>query len=106
MDRLSGTGPADQSSMCRLLVSLTALLVAISANARIGETPIQFVDRYGAPKDTASSKILDKSLPLLEGAVHHTYEYQGWKISAAFLRLDSPAVRMDYQKIDMTGVNP
>ena len=75
-------------------------------DARIGETPIQFVDRRGAPKDTASSKILDKSLPLLEGAVHHTYEYQGWKIRAAFLQLDSPAVRMDYQKIAMTGVNP
>ena len=69
-----------------------------SADARIGETPIQFVDRYGAPKDTASSKIMDKSFPLLEGAVHHTYEYQGWKIRAAFLQLDGPAVRMDFQK--------
>ena len=64
----------------------------------IGETPIQFVDRYSAPKDTASSKIMDKSFPLLEGAVHHTYEYQGWKIRAAFLQLDGPAVRMDFQK--------
>ena len=76
MDRLSGTGPADQSSMCRLL-TLTALLIAISANARIGETAIQLVDRYGAPKDMASSKIYDKNSPVLEGAVHHTYEYQG-----------------------------
>src|SRR5436190_20923318 len=98
MDRLSGTGPADQCSMCRLLVSLTALLVAISANARIGETAIQFVDRYGTPKDTPSSKILDKNSPVLEGAVHHTYEYQGWRIRAAFLQLDGPAVRMDFQK--------
>jgi len=106
MDRLSGTGPADQGSMCRLLVSLTALLVAISANARIGETPIQFVDRYGAPKDTASSKIMDKASPLIEGAVHHTYEYQGWKIRAGFLQLDGPAVRMDYQKIVTAGANP
>jgi hypothetical protein len=31
-------------------------------------------------------------------AVHHTYEYQGWKIRAAFLQLDGPAVRMDFQK--------
>src|SRR6266550_6801438 len=98
MDRLSGTGPADQCSMCRLLVSLTALLVVVSADARIGETPIQFVDRYGAPKDTASSKIMDRSFPLIEGAVHHTYEYQGWKIRAAFLQVDGPAVRMDFQK--------
>ena len=98
MDRLSGTGPADQSSMCRLLVSLTALLVAISAHARIGETPIQFVDRYCTPKDTPSSKIYDKNSPVVEGAVHHTYEYQGWRIRAAFLQLDGPAVRMDFQK--------
>ena len=42
---------------------------------------------------------MDKSLPLLEGAVHHTYEYQGWKIRAAFLQLDGPAVRMDYSKL-------
>ena len=98
MDSLSGTGPADQCSMCRLLVSLTALLVAISANARIGETAIQFVDRYGTPKDTPSSKIYDKNSPVVEGAVHHTYEYQGWRIRAAFLQLDGPAVRMDFQK--------
>jgi len=74
------------------------IFFAGTALARIGETPIQFVDRYGAPKDTASSKIMDKSFPLLEGAVHHTYEYQGWKIRAAFLQLDGPAVRMDFQK--------
>ena len=85
--------------MFRLLFSLTALLVTISADARIGETPIQFVDRYGAPKDTTSSKIMDKSFPLLEGAVHHTYEYQGWKIRATFLQVDGPAVRMDFQKL-------
>ena len=43
---------------------------------------------------------------MLEGAGHHTYEYQEWKIRAAFLQLDGPAVRMDYQKILTTGVNP
>src|SRR5438477_4528524 len=75
-----------------------SVYVAALAEARIGETPIQFVDRYGAPKDTASSKILDKNSPILEGAIHHTYEYQGWKIRAAFLQLDGPAVRMDFQK--------
>jgi len=91
--------------LSRILFVLSIAMVP-TLDARIGETPIQFVDRYRAPKDTASSKILDKSLPLLEGAVHHTYEYQGWKIRAAFLQLDSPAVRMDYQKIAMTGVNP
>lgn len=75
-----------------------SLLMVGSAYGRIGETPIQFADRYGRPKDTKLTAILDKNSPLVEGAVHHTYEYQGWKIRAAFLQLDGPAVRMDFQK--------
>jgi hypothetical protein len=82
-----------------------SIAMVSTLDARIGETSIQFVDRYGAPKDTTSSKILDKSLPLLEGAVHHTYLYQGWKIRAAFPKLDGPAVRMDYQKLPTAGVS-
>lgn len=92
--------------MCRLLAFLVALLVATCANARIGETPIQLADRYGRPKDTQLTQIQDKTSPLVEGAIHHTYEYQSWKIRAAFLQLDGPCVRMDYQKILTTGVNP
>jgi hypothetical protein len=74
------------------------LALITSADARIGETPIQFADRYGRPKDTNLTAITDKSSPLVEGAVHHTYEYRGWRIRAAFLQLDGPAVRMDFQK--------
>jgi hypothetical protein len=91
-----------RSSWCWLLI----LIIAASAHARSGETAIQFVDRYGTPKDTATSKIMDKTSPLIEGAIHHTYEYQGWKIRAAFMQLDGPAVRMDYQRIITAGVNP
>ena len=80
-------------SLVFFILSLTA-----AAYARIGETPIQFADRYGRPKDTNLAAIQDKSSPLVEGAVHHTYEYQGWKIRAAFLQLNGPAVRMDFQK--------
>jgi hypothetical protein len=69
------------------------------ANARIGETSIQFADRYGRPKDTAADKSPNAVFALVEGAIHHTYEYQGWKIRAAFLQLDGPAVRMDFSKI-------
>src|ERR1700686_3305837 len=74
------------------------LLSVASAEARIGETPIQFADRYGRPRDTNLTKITDTSSPLIEGAIHHTYEYQGWKIRAAFFQLDGPAIRMDFQK--------
>ena len=83
----------------RLCSFLFLMLLAASSDARIGETSLQFVDRYGGPKDTSSTKISDKNFPLVEGAIHHTYEYQGWKIRAAFLQLDGPAVRMDFQKL-------
>jgi hypothetical protein len=83
----------------RILAVSFSFIITAAAQARIGETAIQFVDRYGAPKDTPSSKILDKNFPLVEGAIHHVYEYQGWKIRAAFLQLDGPAVRMDYSKL-------
>lgn len=85
----------------RIVRILTAVLVLSStaAFARVGETTLQFVARYGPPKDTATSKINDKNFPLIEGAIHHTYEYQGWKVRAAFLQLDGPAVRMDYSKL-------
>jgi hypothetical protein len=90
----------------RVLSLLIFLVVTASVQARIGETPIQFADRYGRPKDTNLTAIVDKSSPLLEGAIHHTYEYQGWKIRAAFLQLDGPAVRRDFQKIPSPGVSP
>jgi len=83
----------------RIASIFVSLIITIAAQARIGETALQFIDRYGPPKDTPSSKILDKNSPLIEGAMHHIYEYQGWKIRAAFLQLDGPAVRVDYSKL-------
>jgi hypothetical protein len=83
----------------RLVSLLIFLLLTTSSDARIGETSIQFADRYGRPRDTNLTKITDTQFPLVEGAIHHTFEYQGWKIRAAFLQLDGPAVRMDFQKL-------
>lgn len=82
------------------------VLLVASSEARIGETSLQFVDRYGGPKDTKLTKITDAQFPLVEGAIHHTYEYQGWKIRAAFLELDGPAVRMDFQKLSGAASGP
>jgi len=61
----------------RALRIVTVLLIfsSTAAFARIGETTLQFVARYGPPKDTPGSKIYDKNSPLVEGAIHHTYEY-------------------------------
>ncbi len=94
------------SSAMRILSLLAFVSLAASTEARLGETPIQFADRYGSPTDSPATKVTDKSFPLVEGAVHHTYEYQGWKIRAAFLQLDGPAVRIEYQKVIMAGVTP
>ena len=75
---------------------------AAFAEHRLGGTADQFVAQYGAPQDSPS---LDKNFPLLQGAIHHTYDYKGWRIRAAFLPPNGPVVRMDYSKIVKAGVN-
>jgi hypothetical protein len=91
------------------LIRILCLFVIFSfatALARLGETADQFANRYGAPKDSPASKISDKNFPLLRDAIHHTYEYEGWRIRAAFIPPNGPAVRMDYSKIIKAGVTP
>jgi len=90
----------------RILFLFVSLIVPAIVQARIGESVTQFADRYGMPKNTVSTKAADKMSPLIEGAIQRTYEYQGWKIRAAFLQLDGPCVRVDYQKIFKAGTNP
>ena len=96
--------------MIALFRYVTASIVALiccssSVYARLGETAVQFANRYGAPKDGPASQINDRNFPLIEGAIHHIYEYQGWKIRAAFVQVDGPAVRVEYSKILKGGVN-
>ena len=69
---------------------------------RLGATADQFVAQYGAPQDSPS---LDKNSPLLQGAIHHTYDYKGWRIRAAFLPPNGPAVRMAF-RMRRTNTNP
>ncbi|MBA2586343.1 MAG: hypothetical protein H0U99_07650 [Chthoniobacterales bacterium] len=90
----------------RSLILVLSLAILVAVEARIGETPIQFADRYGRPKDSSLTKITDNASPLVQGAIDHTYEYRGWKIRAAFFQLDSPAIRMDFQKLGGPGVSP
>ena len=72
------------------------------AGHRLGENADQFAARYGAPND---SPVLDKNFPLLQDAIHHTYTYEDWRIRAAFVPPDGPAVRMEYSKTIKAGVN-
>ena len=74
---------------------------AAFAGHRLGETADQFAARYGAPNDSSG---LDKNFPLLQDAIHHTYTYEGWRIRAAFVPPDGPAVRMGYSKTIKAGV--
>jgi hypothetical protein len=75
---------------------------AARAGHRLGETADQFAARYGAPNDSPG---LDKNFPVLQDAIHHTYTYEGWRIRAAFLGPDGPAVRMEYSKIVKGGID-
>jgi hypothetical protein len=83
-----------------------ATLTCTTALARLGETADQFAARYGLPKDNPASEVSDRNFPLLEGAIHHIYEYEGWRIRAAFVEPTGPAVRMEYSKLLTTGVKP
>jgi hypothetical protein len=76
---------------------------AATAFGRIGETADQFSQRYGAPTDTSASQAVAKTVPLLEGAIYHVYQYQGWQIRTAFLPPEGPAVRMEYSKTPKAG---
>jgi len=75
---------------------------AAPAGHRLGGTADQFAAQYGAPNDSPG---LDKNFPLLRDAIHHTYTYEGWRIRAAFVPPNGPAVRMEYSKIVNAGVN-
>ena len=75
---------------------------AAFAEHPLGATADQFVGRYRTPQDSPS---LDKNSPLLQGAIHHTYDYKGWRIRAAFLPPNGPAVRMAF-RMRRTNTNP
>jgi hypothetical protein len=66
----------------------------------MNETESQMKARYGDPKDTPTTAINS----LLEGAVTHIYDDQGWRIRAAFLK--GRVVRISYHKKATTEVSP
>jgi hypothetical protein len=64
-----------------LLTGVMIVGLAGISHARIGETEVQSQARYGEPREDLTAAT-DK--PLLPGAVEKCYEYQGWRIRAAF----------------------
>jgi hypothetical protein len=70
------------------LIVLTALP---AAHARLGETEGQSQQRYGQAR---AELIGPNDKPLMEGAVERAYEYQGWRVRAAFA--GGMCVRIEY----------
>ncbi len=68
---------------------------ACSASARLDETEEQSKQRYGEP--SKDSEPMLNSFPIIKGAVHHAYKYQGWMIECAFV--DGKAVKIIYFKL-------
>ena len=75
----------------RWLLSALLLGTALPLHARLGETEAQSLARYGAP---VPELIGPNDKPLLEGAHEVAYNFQGWRVRAAFL--NGTTVRIEY----------
>jgi hypothetical protein len=69
------------STMKLLLSAVMIVGFAGTSHTRIGETEAQSQARYGQAREDLTGAS-DK--PLLPGAVERCYEYQGWRVRAAF----------------------
>jgi hypothetical protein len=76
------------------------MLIAMpAAHARLGETEGQSQQRYGAAREEL---IGANDKPLMQGAVEKAYEYQGWRVRAAFA--GGVCVRVEYMHIPHDGM--
>ncbi len=66
-----------------------------TSTARLGETPIQFADRYGSPQKKPTFSWV---APILKNAEIRYYEKGGWKITAAFTDIVSPSICVEFKK--------
>jgi hypothetical protein len=77
------------------------LLMSIAlpcARARLGESEGQSQQRYGQPN---ADLIGANDKPLMPGAVEKAYDYQGWRVRAAFA--GGVCVRIEYVHIPQDG---
>ena len=82
-----------------VLSPLCILLATLSAQARLGETEAQSQARYGAPQAELISQT-DK--PLMPGAKEVAYNFQGWRVRAAFVA--GVTKKIEYVKFPENGV--
>ena len=75
---------------------------AFSASARLDESEAQSQQRYGAPLPSKVDPLTYS--PMIDGAICHTYKFQGWTIRAALI--NDKTVRINYSKILTKDVKP
>ncbi len=76
----------------KILAALLLMLIALPhAGARLGETEGQSQLRYGQARDDLA---WPTDQPLMPGALERAYEYQGWRVRAAFA--GGACVRIEY----------
>jgi hypothetical protein len=86
--------------MLRIISAIAAFgILAPACHARLGETEGQSQQRYGQPR---AELIRAGEKPLMAGAVERAYEYQGWRVRAAFV--EGICVRIEYAHIPDEGV--
>ncbi len=88
----------------KTLTLLTAFLFTLNAHARLLETEGQSQLRYGQPREDL---IGANDKPLLEGAVEKAYEFQGWRVRAAYVggfchRIEYAHLPVDGQLVQIT----
>ena len=79
-------------SMKTMIFGTVLVAASLNSQARIGEMEAECEARYGKPVNEAL-----KMHPILDGAVNHSYSYQGWNVKAAFV--NGKAVRIHYNKV-------
>ena len=82
-----------------IVLPLIMLMTVPAARARLGETEGQSQQRYG---QTRPELIGANDKLLMEGAVERAYEYQGWRVRAAFA--GGVCVRIEYVHIPQDGL--
>ena len=83
------------SALFSALVFTLAALAGRTAHARLGETEAQSQARYGAPVD---GMLGGDEKPLIAGALEKVYNFDGWRIRAAFVA--GVTVRIQYVHIE------
>lgn len=91
-----------------MLLMISSLCPLGLAEARLGETPLQFSDRYGDSERDKVTQSRQKHFPLApKGSklIEKVWIWKGWEIKAVFPDIMSGAVIVHYRKLpgDATG---